>query len=147
MSAFQHFKIALSTLNPGDQYTCHFDMYTGPRLVKYCPGSIPVTGIEWLSRSGNGPGCLYGLVRRRLTTMPETRVRVLAWSSPKILQKSSRCEKTDVQVARLASSLPSRPVYMSFRPVYMSFRPVYRPFVRYTCHRAPGSVLSSITAL
>ena len=63
------------------------------RLVKYGPGHKRDAGIEWLSRSVCEPGCLSGLVRRRLLAKPETRVRVLALPTPKILQKSSKSEK------------------------------------------------------
>ena len=81
--AFQHFKIALSTLNRGGLYTSLFVLYTSRRLVKYKPGSIQASGIGWLGKSGNGPGCLHGLVRRRLSALPGTRVQVPACSSLK----------------------------------------------------------------
>ena len=95
--AFQHFKIALSTLNPGVQYTVRFVQYIVSQLVKYCPGSILACGIEWLSRSDLRAGCVNGLVGERLPAMPETWVRVLVWKSSK---KSSKSEKIQVRDPR-----------------------------------------------
>ena len=81
------------------------------RLVKYGPGHKRDAGIELLSRSVCEPGCLSGLVRRRLLAKPETRVRVLALPTPKILQKSSKSEKT-------RGPGDACPVYWPFRHVY-----------------------------
>ena len=76
--AFQHFKIALSTLNPGVLFTGFFVLFTVPRLVKYSTCCLQHAGIEWLSRSGLRARCVNGLVGERLPAMPETWVRVLA---------------------------------------------------------------------
>ena len=85
--AFQHFKIPLSTLNPGVSYMTRFVSYMVRRLVKYGPGHKRDAGIEWLSRSDFGPDCLGGLGRRRLPAKPKTRVRVLALPTPENLPK------------------------------------------------------------
>ena len=123
--AFQHFKIALSTLNLGVQYTSLFVQYTSPRLVKYCPGSKQAAGLEWLSRSDFEPSCLGGLVRRRLTAKPESRVRVLAWSSPqnppkifKIWENRGPVYWTSSLLVALSSLLVILSSLLPFRPVY-----------------------------
>jgi len=136
--AFQHSKIALSTLNPGVQYIELFVQYTGPQLVKYCPGSILDAGLEWLSRSDFEPGCLRSLVRRRLFALLGTRVRVLASPSPKILQKSSKSEKTVVRETRC-------PVYWSFCPVYWTSVQFTAFLVQFTAF--PSSILDAVRRL
>ena len=111
------------------------------RLVKYGPGHKRDAGIEWLSRSDFGPDCLGGLGRRRLPAKPGTRVQVRAWSSLKILQKSSKSEKTRRPGVALSRLLASPLHLWSFCHVYRLFCHVFGPFVTFMGHRAPGSVL------
>ena len=95
--AFQHFKIALSTLNLGVPILVRIVPILVRQLVNICPGKYQYGRIDWFGRSGAEPSCLGGLVRRRLLAKPETRVQVLALPTPKILSKSSKSAKIEVQ--------------------------------------------------
>ena len=140
---FQHLKIDFSTLNPGGLFTSLFGLFTSLRLVKYKPACKQAAGLEWLGRSDFEPGCLSSLVRRRWFALRGTRVQAPASPSPKILQKSSRSEKT-----RGPGDAPARlHVFLAcllvLRPVYCIFWLVYWLSGLFTCLGASASVLSS----
>ena len=128
-------------------FTSLFGLFTSLRLVKYKPACKQAAGLEWLGRSDFEPGCLSSLVRRRWFALRGTRVQAPASPSPKILQKSSKSEKT-----RGPGDAPSRLLVflaclLVLRPVYCIFCLVYWLSGLFTCLGASASVLFSLPSI